>query len=100
MKDLTPKERQALRHIRNWIVHHGRTPSVRELMAALGYKSPRSAQVVLAELAEKTAIKKLPTGDYQLLRHDVDAPAHAQTVEVPVVGTVAAGTPILAEENV
>ena len=55
MKDLTSKEREALRHIRNWIVHRGRTPSVRELMGALGYKSPRSAQDILAELARKRA---------------------------------------------
>jgi repressor LexA len=99
MKDLTQRELQALRHIRNWIVHQGRTPSVRELMEALGYKSPRSAQDILSQLAQKGAIKKFASGDYQLLRGSIN-PVRAETVNVPVVGTVAAGNPILAEENV
>jgi repressor LexA len=99
MNDLTPKELQALRHIRNSIVHRARTPSVRELMEALGYKSPRSAQDVLSQLVEKGAIKKLPSGAYQLLGASMDT-GRVQTVDVPVVGTVAAGNPILAEENV
>jgi repressor LexA len=99
MNDLTTKELQALRHIRNSIVHHARTPSVRELMEALGYKSPRSAQDVLSQLADKGVIKKLPSGAFQLLPDSTDQ-ARVQTVDVPVIGTVAAGNPILAEENV
>lgn len=99
MKDLTPKELQAMRHIRNWIVHRGCTPSVRELMEALGYKSPRSAQDILSQLVQKGVIKKFPSGDYQLLRDSADS-VRTQTVDVPVVGTIAAGNPILAEENV
>lgn len=99
MNDLTTKELQAVRHIRNWIMHRGGAPSVRELMDALGYKSPRSAQVVLTQLERKGIIKKFPSGDYQLLRDSASGPVRAQTVDVPIVGTVAAGTPILADEN-
>lgn len=100
MDELTRKENQALRHIRNSILHRGQTPSVRELMEALGYKSPKSAQDVLAVLAQKGAIRKLPSGDYQLLHDPAREESGAQTVEVPIVGAVAAGTPILADENV
>src|SRR6266853_3075724 len=100
MDELTKKEREAVRHIRNWIVHRGRTPSVRELMSALGYKSPRSAQDVLERLAEQRVIKKFSDGGYQLLREQVGSETHARTVDVPIVGSVAAGAPILAEENV
>lgn len=100
MIDLNKKELEALRHIRNSIVHRGRTPSVRELMEALGYKSPRSAQDVIAQLVQKRVLKKFPSGDYQLLYDVTNSSGHAQTVDVPVVGTVAAGAPILAEENV
>ena len=100
MTHLTKKELEAIRHIRNSIVHHGRTPSVRELMEALNYKSPRSAQDVLEQLAEKHVIKKFSSGGYQLLRETAHGRTHVETVDVPVVGTVAAGTPILAEENI
>lgn len=100
MERVTNRELEAVRHIRNWIARRSRTPSVRELMGAMGYKSPRSAQDILEQLARKGIIKKFSAGDYQLL-HDPDlGRAHVQTVSVPVVGTVAAGTPILAEENI
>lgn len=100
MDELTIKQAEAARHIRNWIAHRGRTPSVRDLMAALGYKSPRSAQDILEQLAAKGIIKKFESGDYQLLRDPDLGRSHIQTVNIPVVGTVAAGTPILAEENI
>jgi repressor LexA len=101
MNELTRKELEAVRHIRNWIAHHGRTPSVRELMDALGYRSPRSAQDVLEQLAKKSVIKKFASGVYQLRKDPTVADrSRAQTIDVPVVGTVAAGAPILAEENI
>mgnify|MGYP001619608670 FL=1 len=100
MDKLTTKQTEATRHIRNWIAHRGRTPSVRDLMGALGYKSPRSAQDILEQLAAKGIIKKFESGDYQLLRDPDLGPANNQTINVPIVGLIAAGTPILAEENV
>src|SRR5688572_4982118 len=102
MDDLTSIELNALRHIRNSVMHRGRTPSVRELMQSLGYKSPRSAQDVLAQLARKGAIRKLESGDYQLLAEGIAnvARTRAETVDVPILGSVAAGAPILAEENI
>jgi repressor LexA len=100
MAEFTARELQAIRHIRNWLVHRGRTPSVRELMTALGYRSPRSAQDVLEQLAAKRVIKRFEGGDYQLLSDPELGSAHATTVDVPVVGTVAAGSPILADENI
>lgn len=97
---LTNKQLETIRSIRNWVVHNGRVPSIRELMNALGYKSPRSVQDILRELLNKGIIKKHPDGTYQLLTSTDLGPSHATTVNVPVVGTVAAGTPILAEENI
>jgi len=96
----TSKQLAAIRHIRNWIVRRGRTPSVRELKDMLGYKSPRSAQDILEQLAEKGVIRKHRGGDYQLVMNPDLGSVHAQTVNVPVVGTVAAGSPILAEQNI
>ncbi|MEW6163363.1 MAG: repressor LexA, partial [Nitrospirota bacterium] len=47
---LSQKQADAIRYIRNWLMHKGKTPSVRELMTALGYKSPRSAALIIEEL--------------------------------------------------
>lgn len=99
-KNFTEKQLEAIRHIRNGLVHHGRTPSVRKLMAALGYKSPRSAQDILEQLQERGVIRKLQSGDYQLRTDPNLGAARAQTVDVPLVGSVACGGPILAEENI
>ncbi len=82
------------------MVRRGRTPSVRELMSALDYKSPRSAQDILEQLEEKGVIMKLRSGEYQLLVDPVLSGEHAQTVDVPLVGSVSCGKPILAEENI
>ena len=94
------KQIEAVKHIRNWLIHHGRTPSVRELMGALGYKSPKSAQDILKQLEERGVVKKLKSGDYRFVANPDLGPIHAQTIDVPLVGTVACGAPILAEENI
>lgn len=99
-KKFSAKQLEAVRHIRNWIQLRGRTPSIRELMEALNYKSPRSAQVVLEELLEMGIIQKFSDGGYQLLTNPDLGSGHVETVNVPVVGSVAAGAPILAEENI
>jgi len=99
-KEFTHKQLEAIRHIRNALVHQGCTPSVRKLMTALGYKSPKSAQDILEQLEKRGAIKKLQSGDYQLMADPKLGAARAQTVDVPLVGSVACGGPILAEENI
>ena len=97
---LTSKEIEAIHHIRNWLVHNGRAPSVRELMVALKYKSPRSAQIILEKLLKLEVIKKNKIGDIQLNKEIEFGTNHAQTIDVPLVGLISCGTPILAEENV
>lgn len=99
-KSFKPKDREALRHIRNWLVHHGRSPSVRDLMKILKYRSPRSAALVLERLAKSGMIKRRPDGSLQLLKDLDGQEANAQTVDVPLVGSVACGIPIFAEENI
>lgn len=94
------REVKAIRSIRNSIAHRGRTPSVRELMVALGYKSPRSAQLILRRLEEMGIILRTEPRGYQLLTDPTLGPTHEKTVNVPLVGSVACGMPILAQENV
>ncbi len=97
---LSQKQADAIRHIRNWLMHKGKTPSVRELMTALGYKSPRSAALIIEELIQKGILKKRSNGDLQLIKVlDADS-VHARTVDIPLVGMVTCGVPILAQENI
>ncbi len=97
---LNQKQTDAVRHVRNWLMHKGKTPSVRELMTALGYKSPRSAALIIEELIQKGILRKRSNGDLQLIK-DIDADSvHARTVDIPLVGMVTCGMPILAQENI
>lgn len=96
----TQKEIETIKLIRNSIIHRGRTPSIRELMSDLGYKSPRSAQDLLESLESKGIIERQESGNYKLLTNPDLGPSHAQTVNVPIFGTVACGTPMLAEQNI
>jgi len=93
------KAREALRHIRNTVMHVGKVPSVRELMNAMKYKSPRSALLLLQELEDSGYLQKRIDGGYQMIK-DLDSVEAVRTVSIPLVGSVACGIPLLAEENV
>ena len=97
---ITEKQLEALRFLRNAIVHDGRSPSVRDLAHALGYKSPRTAFLILNHLIEGGWLKRNQDGELQLRKNLPEAEDHARTVEVPLVGSVACGVPLLAEENI
>jgi len=97
---LSNKELEAVRHIRNSIIHKGRFPSVRELMVELRYRSPRSASVIIEQLLKKRIVRKKADGNLQLIKNFEIDQSRAQTVDVPLIGTVACGLPILAEENI
>jgi repressor LexA len=100
LKQPNEKEMQAIRFLRNAIVHEGYSPSVRDLARELGYKSPRTAFLILESLIERGWLRRKADGDLQLRKDLADAEDHARTVEIPLVGTVPCGAPLLAEENV
>lgn len=91
---------EALRYLRNAIVHQGYSPSVRELAQGLGYNSPRSAFLLLHRLIEQGWLKRREDGSLQLRKDLPETSDHARTVEVPLVGTISCGAPLLAEENI
>jgi repressor LexA len=97
--ELTSKELEAIKVMRDSLVSKGKLPSFRELMVSLGYKSPRSSSQIFDRLESKGFIKRKKNGSFQF--NDVlENSEHAQTVNIPLVGTVACGTPIFAEENI
>lgn len=95
--ELGQKSREALRTIKNLAMKYGRIPSYRELQVAMGYKSPRSAVLLMQELEQNGFLEKREDGSYKMIR-DFEEGVH--TVEIPLIGTVACGGPILAEENI
>lgn len=99
---LTNKELEALKIIRNSLVHQGRIPSVRELMIGLDYKSPRSSALILKSLEEKEILRKKFDGSYQIIDFEIpeDYGSRAQTIKIPLLGSVACGIPIFADENI
>ncbi len=97
--NLGSKSREAIRHIRNSIMHLGKFPSVRELMEAMNYKSPRSAMLLLQELETNGFLEKKSDGSYMFLK-DFENSEVVRTVNIPLVGTVTCGAPMLAHENI
>lgn len=97
---LNSKELEAIRVIRNTIVHKGYFPGMRELSLLLGYKSPRSAWVITEGLVKKGVLTQKENRRFALAEMEVGEGTTAQTINVPLLGTVACGTPILAEENI
>ena len=96
------KELAALRIMRDFLMKSGKMPSVRELMKEMDYKSPRSAAVILQSLIDKNILNKKEDGSIQLIQYEIEDKevAREQTVKIPLVGTIACGLPILAEENI
>ena len=97
---ISNKELEAIREIRNSIMHVGRIPSMRELMSSLGYRSPRSASLIVNKLIKMGVLRRKDDGNLQFVKSLGDDNTRAQTVDVPLVGVVACGVPILAEENI
>lgn len=95
--NLSDKDKKAFALIRNKIIHYGESPTLREINEVTGGKSPRSASLVIDRLVESGLIKK--SGRNLILANTYNE-SSVSTIEVPLVGAVACGTPIFAEENI
>lgn len=111
MSDKVTKRQQAVLDCIEACIHEkGYGPTVREICQSLGLSSPSTVHVHLKALEEKGLIKRDPLKSRSItLTHPHDeasvienviAPSFGRAVEVPLVGNVAAGSPILAEENI
>jgi repressor LexA len=98
-QQLSPNEVQALRFIRNSLIH-SKSPSIRDIQKELGYGSPRSAALIVEKLIKAGSIERKNDGRLRLLRELPETNSYARTTLVPLVGSAACGMPLLADENV
>ncbi|WP_297212355.1 transcriptional repressor LexA [uncultured Flavonifractor sp.] len=103
MKALTPKQQQIYTYILSFSQTHGYPPSVREIGEYVGLKSPSTVHFHLKGLESAGLITKAE-GKTRAITvsapHAAPAPAEPPRDRIPVVGNVAAGSPILAQECV
>lgn len=101
MNDLSAKQQQILDFVKSEVREKGYPPSVREICEAVGLKSTSTVHGHLARLEKKGLIRRDPTKPraIEILGSDAEYPSR-ETVRVPIVGNITAGTPILAVENV
>ena len=92
---LNVQEQRVLDYIKETIRTTGYPPSVREICAALNFKSTSSAHQYISRLADKGYIDKK-----DLKTRAIRVIGAESTISVPIVGKVAAGEPILAQENI
>ena len=98
---ISKKQQEILNYIKEEILSRGYPPSVREICEAVNLKSTSSVHAHLESLEKNGYIRKDPTkpraievmdDDFNLTRREV--------VNVPLIGTVAAGQPVLAQQNI
>jgi repressor LexA len=102
---LTGRQQEIWSFLTQYVDEHGYPPTVREIGEAVGLASPSTVHAHLANLERVGLIKRDPTKPRALeLRRDPKpqaAPAAAEDVHrLPLVGEIAAGGPLLAEQNV
>jgi repressor LexA len=98
---LTDRQRQILDFLTKYVDAHGYPPTVREIGEAVGLASPSTVHAHLANLERAGHIRRDPTKPRALeLRREPKAPAAPEPRQLPLVGDIAAGGPLLAEENI
>jgi repressor LexA len=92
MRDLTPRQQEILQLIRDRIEANGLPPTRAEIAQEFGFRSPNAAEEHLKVLAKKGVLELLPGSSRGIRLRNGGG--------LPVVGRVAAGSPILAQEHI
>jgi repressor LexA len=98
--DLTKRQREIFDYIRRYLRKYGYPPTVREIGKALGLHSPSTVHAHLAKLEQIGMLRRDPSKPRAIELMVGKARQALKGPGVPVVGNVAAGEPILAEENI
>lgn len=96
MSELTPRQSEVLSFIRDFIEDTGMPPTRAEIATKLGFRSANAAEEHLRALQRKGSIELMPGTSRGIQLKDV----LKEQIGLPLVGRVAAGNPILAEEHI
>jgi repressor LexA len=96
MPQLTPRQAEILKMIQDFIAESGMPPTRAEIAAALGFKSPNAAEDHLRALQRKGVLVLVPGTSRGIQLKD----SLREQLGLPLVGRVAAGSPILAQEHI
>lgn len=98
---ITPKQQEILEYVKSQILSRGYPPAVREICEAVHLKSTSSVHSHLETLEKNGFIRRDPTKPRAIeILDDTFQLTRRELVNVPIVGTVTAGEPILAVENI
>lgn len=98
---ITAKQQEILDYIKETILKKGYPPAVREICEAVHLKSTSSVHSHLETLERNGYIRRDPTKPRTIeILDDVFGLTRREMVQVPIIGTVAAGQPLLAEEHI
>ena len=100
VKDLTKRQREIFDFISRYLSRHGYPPTVREIGKAVGLHSSSTVHAHLSKLEKLGVLKRDPTKPRAMEVLVEKAKRAVRPTGLPLVGNVAAGEPILAEENV
>lgn len=102
MSQLSDRQRQVLDFVRATVAERGYPPSVREIGEAIGLSSPSTVHSHLSALVKAGAIRRDPSKPraIEVLEEAAPAPDREDVRDVPLVGRIAAGSPVLAVEDV
>ena len=96
---LSENDKRVYAFIRNRIVHGYEQPTLREINDITGKSSPRSAVLALERLEKAGLIRRMGR-KIRLISSSLEANNSISTIEIPLVGMIAAGAPMLAQQNV
>ncbi len=96
MRPLTPRQKQILEVIQDFMDETGMPPTRAEIARQLGFKSPNAAEEHLRALQKKGVLELMPGASRGIRLKD----SLREQMGLPLVGRVAAGSPILAEEHI
>lgn len=98
---ITAKQQEILTYIKEEILKRGYPPTVREICETVNLKSTSSVHSHLETLEKNGYIRRDPTKPRAIeICDDSFQMVRTEMVSIPIIGNVAAGTPILAEENI
>lgn len=100
---MTERQRAILEYLHEYVEEHGYPPTVREIGEAVGLRSPSTVHAHLAQLERAGVLKRDPTKPRAIEladRRRPEQPAEAEVLRLPLVGQIAAGGPLLAEQNI